>query len=948
MHISLDSALGQQRRLNQVGESITQIAPDPAAAYSLRSLTGSDPKVVRVRRGSDNHEQDFTASDVSSGALQDFVNAQVTAPLDIQALSATGRDGDFLIAKAAYSLRSLGTRQATLAATGDTVARADGKFVAQVRRNVDGNLKSFTATEVTDGTLLSFVNESFTSSLPLDVQGSAAAAYSLRNLSSSYSGNVVEVRRSIDDTTQNFTATEITDGTLVDFSTSGNGVFANTGYESFTNASATGFTASNTTGEGFAISDIADGVSGDVVQVSFDLDITNGSPKLSLRGSLSGGSQGSNAITYTTSGSKTGTLTATGNYVGIGFSEGDSPSNFTVSNFKILGDGFVKTWYDQSGNSNNAVQATAADQPKIVSAGSLNADGGLLFDSSEFDLGSSVSLGSAHSIFAVAKTSTVRSATFPNLLTNPTNGRGVGLYADAITDKAVASSNDDNSFNFSSNTNRKIMSVTSDATNVNGFENGTASSDNTRSHSLTNNSFIEIGGGSNFAGTIEEIIVYLSDQSDNRRAIEESIASNYSITLSSSRDGFVKTWYDQSVTTQAGDTATGNHATQATAASQPKIVSAGSLLTAGVTFDGSDDHFDFTEISNTAAFSLFIASNITNNGGMVFGDNGGNGNYVRYEANDVVCKIAGSEYDFGDSRDTSLDIINLNRDGSNSLSANRNAAAIGSPQTATGTFDINLIGVRNNDVNPITGAIKELIIYSTDQTDNRTAIEANIGEAYSIDLPSGVDPGFDQVDGFVETWYDQSGNSNDVTQSTASKQPKIVNAGSLVTVNSRACINFDGTDDFLNKATYTQGALSQPNTAFTVAKLDAYTNTNRKIFDGDESTARNMLFLQDTGGGRFAYFAGNVRNTGEAGDADQHLFSAFYSASSSILRIDGTQKDTGNAGSNSMNGIVIAANHNTAYNFWDGDIQELIIYNSNETSNFTALETNINSHYSIF
>ena len=157
MHISLDSALGQQRRLNQVGESITQIAPDPAAAYSLRSLTGGDPKVVRVRRASDNHEQDFTSSDVSSGALQDFVNAQVVAPLDIQALSATGRDGDFLIAKAAYSLRSLGTRQATLAATGDTVARANGKYVCQVRRDSDDALKSFTADEITDGTLLSFV-----------------------------------------------------------------------------------------------------------------------------------------------------------------------------------------------------------------------------------------------------------------------------------------------------------------------------------------------------------------------------------------------------------------------------------------------------------------------------------------------------------------------------------------------------------------------------------------------------------------------------------------------------------------------------------------------------------------------------------------------------------------------------------------------------------------------
>ena len=80
MHISLDSALGQQRRLNSVGESITQIAPDPAAAYSLRSLTGGDPKVVRVRRDTgggagDNDEEDFTVSGISSGALVDFVGS---------------------------------------------------------------------------------------------------------------------------------------------------------------------------------------------------------------------------------------------------------------------------------------------------------------------------------------------------------------------------------------------------------------------------------------------------------------------------------------------------------------------------------------------------------------------------------------------------------------------------------------------------------------------------------------------------------------------------------------------------------------------------------------------------------------------------------------------------------------------------------------------------------
>jgi len=76
MHTSLDSALGRQRRLNQVGETITSIAA-PAAAYSLRSLTGGDPLAVKVRRSGDNTEEDFTVSGINSGALVDFINTDV-------------------------------------------------------------------------------------------------------------------------------------------------------------------------------------------------------------------------------------------------------------------------------------------------------------------------------------------------------------------------------------------------------------------------------------------------------------------------------------------------------------------------------------------------------------------------------------------------------------------------------------------------------------------------------------------------------------------------------------------------------------------------------------------------------------------------------------------------------------------------------------------------------
>lgn len=64
----------------------------------------------------------------------------------------------------------------------------------------------------------------------LDAYPGAAAAYSLRNLSWAYGGPVVRVRRSSDNTEQDFTATQITDGTLTAFCGAGDG-FVRTWYD---------------------------------------------------------------------------------------------------------------------------------------------------------------------------------------------------------------------------------------------------------------------------------------------------------------------------------------------------------------------------------------------------------------------------------------------------------------------------------------------------------------------------------------------------------------------------------------------------------------------------------------------------------------------------------------------------------------------------------------------
>jgi len=69
----------------------------------------------------------------------------------------------------------------------------------------------------------------------LDLVPGAAAAYSLRSLSNSYAGPVVTVRRSSDDAEEDFTAAEVSDGTLASFCGAGDG-FVTQWYDQSNNA----------------------------------------------------------------------------------------------------------------------------------------------------------------------------------------------------------------------------------------------------------------------------------------------------------------------------------------------------------------------------------------------------------------------------------------------------------------------------------------------------------------------------------------------------------------------------------------------------------------------------------------------------------------------------------------------------------------------------------------
>lgn len=86
-------------------------------------------------------------------------------------------------------------------------------------------------------------------------------------------------------------------------------------------------------------------------------------------------------------------------------------------------------------------------------------------------------------------------------------------------------------------------------------------------------------------------------------------------------------------------------------------------------------------------------------------------------------------------------------------------------------------------------------------------------------------------DGFVQTIYDQSGNSRDITQATAGAQPKIVSAGAVIAqANGTPACTFDGVDDVLFRAgfAYALGAF----TVFAVMKATVPTTSTRWWAEG--------------------------------------------------------------------------------------------------------------------
>jgi hypothetical protein len=196
--------------------------------------------------------------------------------------------------------------------------------------------------------------------------------------------------------------------------------------------------------------------------------------------------------------------------------------------------------------------------------------------------------------------------------------------------------------------------------------------------------------------------------------------------------------------------------------------------------------------------------------------------------------------------------------------------------------------------------------------------------------------------GFVETWYDQSGNGSNLTQTANDRQPEIVNTGTLETVDGISALRYNNSDFMDNSGINTSPTM----TLFHVAK--AFDLTGEKILS--DSTGSTTQAIMYTDAGTLNIARGNNQATSLSfGTTLNRYISAIFIASgnNSNAWSNTTQIMTNqNVGSNAYNGLRLGAARGLPPSaFWLGWMQEFILYPDDQSTNRANIVTNITDYY---
>ena len=199
--------------------------------------------------------------------------------------------------------------------------------------------------------------------------------------------------------------------------------------------------------------------------------------------------------------------------------------------------------------------------------------------------------------------------------------------------------------------------------------------------------------------------------------------------------------------------------------------------------------------------------------------------------------------------------------------------------------------------------------------------------------------------GFITTWYDQSGNGRNTTQSTALNQPKVVNAGSvLIDANGKPRIQSVPNSSNL-KANFT---LSQPISVFGVVNYTSLSSPTAVPYAVDLKSLSGNIVAIGALSSKARLFAGaNLLNSLTLSQNTTYLSYGLLNGVNSSVAINTTITD-GNAGTDGSDGITLFNSRDVGGAPLNGYLSEVIIYGSNQSSNRDGISTNINSYYGIY
>ena len=205
--------------------------------------------------------------------------------------------------------------------------------------------------------------------------------------------------------------------------------------------------------------------------------------------------------------------------------------------------------------------------------------------------------------------------------------------------------------------------------------------------------------------------------------------------------------------------------------------------------------------------------------------------------------------------------------------------------------------------------------------------------------------------GFVTTWYDQSGNANNAVQSTAANQPQIVSSGVVNTQaglsSGRPALTFDGTNDFFDLTTL----ITTTNyTAFVAQKRPGNSFSSQWITQKTGGTGTRpyaAVYYSGTGN----HYMTTYNSTTQVIAANQTLnyillTSRWGSTQNIYINNSALTASTGTDG-NSGTGFDVIGRRGPS-EFAGVNNTEIILYSSDKLSDLTGISDNINTFYSIY